>query len=57
MKRIYSSIVTIGAALLCAACANELEKDVELQVQETAEAPVVYAYQETPSKSSISVDG
>ena len=57
MKKIYSSIVTIGAALLCAACANELKKDVEIQVRETSDAPVIYAYQEAPSKSSISVDG
>lgn len=54
MKRIYSSIVTIGAALLFAACANELEKDVEIR---ESDAPVIYACQEAPSKSSISVDG
>lgn len=54
MKKIYSSIVTLGATLLFVACSSNLDNNVEPQ---TSNAPVIYASQETTAKSSITVDG
>ena len=54
MKKIYSSIVTLGAALLFVACSSALNDDIEHQ---ESNAPIIYASQETPAKSSISVNG
>jgi hypothetical protein len=54
MKKIYFSIVSIGAALLFVACSNALDNEVEPQ---ESNAPVIYASQERPAKSSITVDG
>lgn len=54
MKKNYSSIALVGAALLFIACSNTLEKDVDYQ---SSNAPVIHATQEAPVKSSISVDG
>ena len=54
MKKIYSSIVSTGAAILLVSCSNVLENGVELQ---QSNAPVINATQESPSRSSITVDG
>ena len=55
MKKIYFSIAFGVAAILSASCSNTEEiKGAEPQI---SNAPIIYATQETSTKSSITVDG
>jgi len=55
MKKIYFSIAFVIAAILSVSCSNTEEiKGAEPQI---SNAPIIYATQETSTKSSITVDG
>ena len=54
MKKIYSSIVLLGAVMSIMACSNVIEKADD---SKESTAPIIYASHEGSTKSSISVDG
>lgn len=54
MKKIYSSIVLLGAVMSIMACSNVIEKADD---SKESTAPIIYASHEGPTRSSISVDG